>query len=307
MAMAKPKRAYCNPGLGMALSPCGLCGSLEGMPIFEAGGIPIVRCKQCQHVYARLQAVEPSRIYGEGYYHSVRRDGVNVEFRVEPRCRHEVERRTFLSRLESIESRLGRKGCLLDVGCGLGEFLAVARDHGWQVEGIEPSEYAAQYVRRTHQISVHSGTLDTYLGPPESFDVITLYDVIEHVSYPLDLLLAVHRMLKPGGLAHLVTPDFHSLSARLLGKHWYHLKPFEHIHFFTPRTIANLVAATPFTLLEVRPSRHLMTPSYVLDRLRIYNQRLFGALLVLSERLWGNGPGVKISIGEMEVWLSRGN
>src|SRR5439155_6595773 len=136
----------------------------------------------------------------------------------------DVNPRTFHDRIHAFERRYGRKGRLLDVGCALGDFLMEAKDAGWDVEGVEISHYAAQRAR-ARGLRVTAGRLEELDLPAASFDVITLYDAIEHLTDPVATLAAVHRLLVPGGLLHLVTPYVGRVQARLLGRHWSHYKP----------------------------------------------------------------------------------
>ncbi|MBI4232826.1 MAG: class I SAM-dependent methyltransferase [Chloroflexi bacterium] len=285
--------------------PCGMCQSTEYRQLFRLADIPVVRCKSCGHVYSLLQDTAPLDLYDQQYYSSVRRDQRPVTFALAEVHRQRTERETFARRIAAIEARLGGRGRLLDVGCGLGEFLAVARGHGWEGEGIEPSEFAAQSARERHRLNVHTGTLDSVPLRAGSYDVVTLYDVIEHIPEPRPFLSRVFQLLRAGGLLHLVTPNIDSPSARLLGKRWYHLKPREHLHYFSRETVARLLTEATFQTLAVRPTLDVVTVAYVLDRLRAYNTHLFGWLLGLSLRLGGAGFQFSLPLGEMEAWARK--
>jgi len=122
------------------------------------------------------------------------------------------------------------------IGVALGDFLLEAKASGWDVEGVEISAFAAQQAR-ARGLRVTTGRLEELDLPAASFDVITLYDSVEHFTDPVATLAAVRRLLAPGGIVHLVTPNVGGLQARLLGRLWYHYKPGEHLFYFAPRTL----------------------------------------------------------------------
>src|SRR6185503_10728546 len=128
---------------------------------------------------------------------------------------------------------------LLDAGCAMGFFLNQARADGWEVEGIDPSRWAAEYARREFGLTVHNAPLARVALKPASFDVITLWDVVEHLPHPVTDLTHLARALKPGGLFALSTHSIGSLSAKLLGPRYPFLMAM-HVTHFNRRTIAEL-------------------------------------------------------------------
>jgi 2-polyprenyl-3-methyl-5-hydroxy-6-metoxy-1,4-benzoquinol methylase len=129
-------------------------------------------------------------------------------------------------------------GALLDVGCGDGSFLALARACGWQqVLGLEPDPKAARLASQTG-VRVIEGGLEVLASQSDAFDVITLSHVIEHVHDPLLMLRACHRLLKPGGQLWLETPNVSSLGHRVFGRHWRGLEAPRHLVLFSPLGLA---------------------------------------------------------------------
>jgi 2-polyprenyl-3-methyl-5-hydroxy-6-metoxy-1,4-benzoquinol methylase len=127
------------------------------------------------------------------------------------------------------------RGKLLDLGCGDGRFLAMMRDAGWDVKGVEPDPAAARTAQQEFGISVT--TLEDGRLPDESFDAITLSHVIEHVHDPVALLSECRRLLKPEGRAVIVTPNIGSLGHQKFGSSWRGLEPPRHLHLFSLRTL----------------------------------------------------------------------
>ena len=135
---------------------------------------------------------------------------------------------------------------VLDIGCGNVDFLISAREAGWLVSGLEPDTKAAE-VAQQRGLDVTVGTVDTLAGESNCFDVITLSHVIEHVHEPKQLLQAVHRLLKPGGMVYIDTPNIHSLGATLFMKNWRGLETPRHLVLFNAASLTGLLNSTGFT------------------------------------------------------------
>ena len=145
---------------------------------------------------------------------------------------------------------------LLDIGCGNGDFLARARDGGWEVEGVEPDREAAQ-VARARGLSVHVGTVDAVRDQYESFDGITLSHVVEHVYDPVALLRECYKLLKPGGWIWVDTPNIDSLGNMHYGKNWRGLEPPRHLVIFNRSSLLRSLARAGFTGMVDMPYRGL--------------------------------------------------
>jgi SAM-dependent methyltransferase len=136
-------------------------------------------------------------------------------------------------------------GRLLDVGAGKGHFLAAARGRGWDVVGVELSEASARRARATYGLEMLVGdVLEIELAG--SFDVITLWHVLEHVADPGALLDRVRGLLAPGGRLVVSVPNNRSFQARLFGEHWFHIDEANHLFHFTPRSLAMLLLRRGF-------------------------------------------------------------
>lgn len=129
------------------------------------------------------------------------------------------------------------RGKLLDLGCGDGRFLALMRDAGWEVKGIEPDPTAARIAQQEFGVSVTVGALEDAGLPDEAFDAVTLSHVIEHVHDPVALLSECRRVLKPGGSVVIVTPNIRSLGHQKFGSSWRGLEPPRHLHIFSLGTL----------------------------------------------------------------------
>jgi 2-polyprenyl-3-methyl-5-hydroxy-6-metoxy-1,4-benzoquinol methylase len=191
------------------------------------------------------------------------------------------------------------QGRLLDVGCNLGLFLKVAQSEGFEVTGVELNRECAEYGRTQFSITIHSSYLEELHFPDDSFDVITLFDVLEHVPDIHGLLCEVRRILRNNGLLVLQTPNLGSLMADLTKSGWNWLTPPDHLYHFTPQTILRLLHDTGFSaqiletwepadefasnVLAVWKSRHFLWK--VLFAANKVSQ-IVTLLVALTHRLW---------------------
>jgi 2-polyprenyl-3-methyl-5-hydroxy-6-metoxy-1,4-benzoquinol methylase len=138
---------------------------------------------------------------------------------------------------------------LLDVGCGAGDFIAMMRELGWAVTGLETDPIAVERAR-ARGLDVHHGQLESAELDEMSFDAITIAHVVEHVHDPSRLLAQCRRLLKPGGAVVITTPNSSSWGHRHFGRDWLPLDPPRHLHLFNPQNMRRLLA-----MAELRPQR----------------------------------------------------
>jgi 2-polyprenyl-3-methyl-5-hydroxy-6-metoxy-1,4-benzoquinol methylase len=156
-----------------------------------------------------------------------------------------------VSRLRAAKSQLGlikkhKSGTtLLDIGCGEGFFLFNASKAGYTTKGIEISRDAAEYAEREFGLDVEAKPFEELQFPENYFDVVTLWQVLEHVPYPLIFLKEVHRILKPGGLLTASTPDIEGILAKIFRRKWWNLRRL-HINQFTVKTLTDMMRRAGF-------------------------------------------------------------
>jgi 2-polyprenyl-3-methyl-5-hydroxy-6-metoxy-1,4-benzoquinol methylase len=173
-------------------------------------------------------------------------------------------------------------GRLLDIGAGSGILVEVATRLGYRAEGIEPSEWMVRSAA-AHGLKIQAGILphEEITGP---YDVVTLVDVIEHVSDPVELLVQAGTVLASDGIGLVITPDVTSVAARVMGKHWWHYR-MAHICYFERQT---LLAALRHADLEpiaiFRPSWYF-TADYLIQRLGAYLPIVRKMQLPILERM----------------------
>jgi len=142
--------------------------------------------------------------------------------------------------LEIIERVRPLNDCeLLDVGCATGHLLSLAEKRGARVTGVEISDYAARFARENFNLDVRVGPLESHNFSPESFDIILALEVIEHVPSPTRFLTEISRILKPGGIAAISTPNYRC--ARSLKERWVGFQiAFEHLYYFSDEVLARM-------------------------------------------------------------------
>ena len=142
---------------------------------------------------------------------------------------------------------------LLDVGCGSGEFLQRMRSFGWEAVGVEPDPVAAARARSA-ALDVRDGLLVDAAFEDDFFDAIVLSHVIEHVHDPVELLRECRRVLRPGGVLKIMTPNLHSVGHRRFGADWRGLEPPRHLHLFSSRSLSSCIRKAGLAVTEVRTS-----------------------------------------------------
>jgi 2-polyprenyl-3-methyl-5-hydroxy-6-metoxy-1,4-benzoquinol methylase len=137
-------------------------------------------------------------------------------------------------------------GRLLDVGCGTGNFLAGMAALGWEATGVEFDDGALRTARQHKGIMVYPGSVEEQGFSDNSFDAITLSNVIEHVPDPAATLAELKRILAPGGRLVLITPNINSLGHRIFGRCWRGLEPPRHLFLFNPLTLEGFAKRAGF-------------------------------------------------------------
>ena len=173
-------------------------------------------------------------------------------------------RELIISHMRHLPTNVPREGaCLLDVGCGNGLYLDLARQAGWKVKGVDFDAQAAASAQ-ARGLDVRVGGLEQVQDLAGSFDRLTCSHVIEHVHDPREWLLSMHAMLRPGGSLWLQTPNVDALGHKRFGADWLGLDPPRHLSLLTPITLRNLLQECGFSVKEL-PLPALMALSVYQD------------------------------------------
>lgn len=222
-----------------------LCSGQEHTVTLESGPYRLWKCQGCGLVSLCPMPPENQEplLYGEGYYSR----GLAV---LPARLWAPALR---LLRWSQVRKVVGRreKGRILDVGCGDGRFLEAMARRGWEVRGVETSAEGYRLARDRLGPSIWNAELGDCAFPESYFDVVTLWHVLEHVAYPLELLPEVRRVLKDDGVLIIAVPDIESVEARLAGAGWFHLDLPRHLFHYSPRTLVALLERTGLKATKV--------------------------------------------------------
>src|ERR1700728_2400490 len=191
----------------------------------------LLRCQSCTGVW-QTEPPTPGEMgehYTEDYHNAIVSAGEGF---AQSRWKDQVK--TIL--------RYKSGGALLDMGCSSGGFLSTMMGPAWKLYGTEMEESTAERARISTGAYVFVG--DAVEAPflPASFDVITCFDVLEHVYSPREFLAKVQEWLKPGGIFYAMMPNIDSWEARLFGTHWFGLELPRHLGHFSPRSLRYLMA-----------------------------------------------------------------
>ena len=226
---------------------CPVCGGLISTPVVVVYDHTVVRCTECGLLHLRPMPSEESiqAVYQDtGYFKGRERQGYQS---------YEDLRKVILPhsrrRLRQIESYFPKPGRLLDFGCAAGYFLEVAQAEGWQVSGVELSKDAAERASQVLHVQIPT-TLDDLVE--DAFDVITMWEVIEHLPKPVVELRRLYDRLRPGGMLMLSTPNAGHWQSLREPQDWtgYRSIPL-HLAFFTQHTLQEVLQRDGFERISI--------------------------------------------------------
>jgi len=269
--------------------PCNLCGSSRTKVVYpstiqshpndqlkcectNAGHGSYYQLVQCEECGLNFSSPRPSKEVLETGYSEVKDEKYEKE--------KEGRIKTFQRNLRNI-SKYKSIGKILDVGCSLGVFLSEAKKVGWDAFGIEPSRWCVEQAQKQYSFPIRQGTSDDLKNFNQTFDVVTLWDVLEHVEDPLQTLIDCRDVLNKEGVFVFSTVDFGSLYARLLGKKWPWLMTM-HIFYFDKNTIKKYLEKVGLELLEIKVYKHTVSLNYLIYKLNKINRPLAGVVQFLQ-------------------------
>lgn len=215
---------------------CALCGGESASSFLDAGSSHMVKCCGCGLVYVANFQDGATSYEGEDYF--------TVKNRYAQRWDEFCT--IFDGLVEKITRINGGGGRLLDVGAGVGALMWVAKRKGFDVRGVEVSQWAAAFAREEKGLDVAAGSLEDAGFAASSFEVAVINHVLEHVPDPQKVLEEVRRVLSADGMLVVGVPNIASFMARLRGKKWSSLRPEEHRWHFSPDTLRRLVRQAGF-------------------------------------------------------------
>ena len=216
----------------------------------------LVRCKKCGFTY----------IGDRNYIKKV--IGLYRKMSDEVYLQEEKERRLCFARIiANIEKlRRGKKGKILDIGCCTGGLLVEANCRDWEVVGLDPSVWACKTAKRCHNLSILNIPIEAYRPSANSFDAVTILDVLEHVEDPNLIFHKIKNVLRKDGIYCVVTPNYGSFTARLFGKKWWGIR-LAHLSYFQEKDINTLIKKNNLRVLKRNTYVRFFSLYYILVRL----------------------------------------
>ena len=219
---------------------CPICERNETELLFNKDSLSVVACKQCRlrYVNPRVDRQTLEEGYVETYYPPDKMERIHTD---------SMEWLQMTERLLELEKQHQGKGRLLDVGCGIGTFLHLAREQGWESYGVEPSKSGSDFAQEVYELDVRCGDLFDADFPSAHFDAITLYHVLEHISELNPFLSELRRILKPvgseqkAGTLVIEVPNGEGLQSRLQKVDWPYVHPHDHLYYFSAYSLPKLL------------------------------------------------------------------
>lgn len=244
------------PEVQFEFVPCDYCGAESYEVLFEGpdrlhylpGIFRVVRCLGCGWI---RQNPRPT-FETIGYYYPNEYANFRGAIEEETSIWRQWDRRYGMWKRRRAIEHLQPNGRLLDVGCATGVFLNEMRNAGWDVIGIEPNREASKYAREHFGVPVYTGTLRDMCLPGASFDVITMWDVLEHLHTPWLDLKEASRLLKEGGLLVIRIPNLESLEAQLFGPLWVGWDLPRHLYLFPRKALTVALEQLGFRIEAIR-------------------------------------------------------
>ena len=229
-------------------SSCLICDSTKIIDLKKYDENFLVKCKECSFVFSKKI---PSEKELENHYEGYSRNDYLSPITI--KRYHEL--------LDQFE-KYRKTNKLLDVGCGIGYFLEEAKKRGWEVYGTEYTEEAIE-ICSNKGISMQKGVLTPSNYDLESFDIITSFEVIEHINNPREELNNFYKLLRKGGLVYVTTPNFNSILRYRLKSAYNVISYPEHLSYYTPKTLNKVFIQSGFK------TKTITTTGFSFTRLKI--------------------------------------
>lgn len=250
---------------------CPLCRYSESKHLFNKNGYPLVVCYKCKHIYVPIRPENnfSEKLYSKDYFSDERNSGYG-DYIAEKKA-IELTARSRLKRLGALKIKSRR---LLEIGCGPGFFLNVAKD-SFCVTGVELSDFASGYAKKYFNLNVCQGTLDKASFPSSYFDIVVIWDVIEHITDPVGLITEIKRILCPEGLLVFTTPDTSSYLCRLQDRSWRLFDPPYHLNYFNRENTVKMLDSVGFKVLKIESTWEWHSLRYLFHALAVYHSKRF--------------------------------
>jgi 2-polyprenyl-3-methyl-5-hydroxy-6-metoxy-1,4-benzoquinol methylase len=231
-----------------APATCILCHCPNRSLLFQKEEWTVFRCSHCGLGFLdpRPNQEELNKIYKKSYFQNQYDQGLKLE---SPEMKRRITQEDHRIKFFRLYKKRGR---VIDLGCGLGYFLLACRMHGYDVAGVDISDYAASYVENELKIPIKIGTLEEIKFENASIDIITMWHFLEHTSNPVDYLKKVATWLKPDGLLVVDVPNYEGTDAQKTWNEWVGWQLPYHFSHFTPKTLTDILLECGFKTIRTK-------------------------------------------------------
>jgi len=233
-------------------SACPVCNSVNSIPVFQKNGYLLARCVNCTMIY--VDPMPADALLQAHYQNPAYFSGDESLGYLSYADMHKALTPHFKRRLHLINHYFPRRGRLLDYGCADGYFLTIAQKEKWQISGVELARGMAHQAEQVLGIPIPN-SLDEL--SKNTFEVVTLWEVIEHLSQPVNQLQRLRNCLRPGGLLMLSTPNTGHWQAVREPEAWVGYRPPSHLLFFTSSTLEQLLKQAGFERIAIKKTSPL--------------------------------------------------
>lgn len=296
---------------------CPICGQSDYFdwyyPPLSPG--PVVQCKECGFVYINLiqsskGLIQEGPVLFDRPAHLLESSNLNdiqgsweqpfIESHMKELEAKKTNARDALAYINDITEH---HSVILDIGCFCGVFLSVASEAGWDCYGIEPLVTPAIHARGRYGLKVVTDTLRENTYPSDFFDVITAFQVFEHLIHPEKEIEKIRKILKPGGLLLIEVPNIDTITIKILGARHRHFVE-DHVSFFSASTLGNLLERKGFQIKETYYPTRVLSVHHFIWWLGKYNQKLSKGIVRFLPQ-WILNKSIRINLKDIVAVIAE--
>lgn len=255
----------------------------------------IVKCNKCGLIYVNPQIkakelIDAYKKESNSFYTDDAEERIN----------------SFKESIKFVEENYPNKGKILDIGTSAGFFLKAAKDNGWKCYGVEPNRISALRARKEYQLDVREGVLREVKFKDNFFDVVTLWDVLEHMTDPSSELKEVYRILKPGGMVVINYPDMGSFLAKITASKWWFIFSV-HLFYFDQSSIKKILSKNGFDNFKFKKYWQKLSLEYLVIMFGLYSRRISDCFGNFLRKIKLNRVKIKYYAGQSTVlaWKAK--
>ena len=233
---------------------CPFCGHDDNKHYYSHNQWKVVKCKKCNHIYTNPIPKQNSikNLYNKNYFETEERFNrgfKNVDYS-----------NSFLKNIQEIENYFSKRGKLLEIGCAYGDFLYIMHKRGWDVTGIDISQTSIKDGKEKYNIDLKCTTIEKF-ETNEKYDVICLYQCLEHLTDPNYAIKKCFSLLKTNGILIIEVPNLNSFDAKISKKRFlWNLDLPYHLSHFTPKFLSKKLKENKFEIIKI----DLYHPNFIL-------------------------------------------